>query len=103
MSSIWTGLMIILNLDNVTLELNSLPEEVDGRESRREINGTQIPLACVNFIRSKLTYESFSDESKDVDLVSEEILISDTRFKGKQDETSDSCIYDCSTAYLCVS
>ncbi|KAK3881484.1 hypothetical protein Pcinc_014068 [Petrolisthes cinctipes] len=79
--SVWTSLMVILNLDNVTLELNSLPEEVDKRESGMEASGSQTPLACVNFIRSKLTYESFSDESKDVDLVSEEILISDTRFK----------------------
>ncbi|XP_065212498.1 intermembrane lipid transfer protein Vps13D isoform X2 [Planococcus citri] len=37
-------------------------------------------LACVNFIKSHLSVESFSDKSQDVDLVSQEILITDTRF-----------------------
>ncbi|KAK8735874.1 hypothetical protein OTU49_017439, partial [Cherax quadricarinatus] len=72
LESVWTSLSIILNLDNVTLELESSVEE----------NNICSPLACINFISSKLTYESFSDESKDVDLVSQEILISDTRFEG---------------------
>ncbi|CAL4082249.1 unnamed protein product, partial [Meganyctiphanes norvegica] len=39
-------------------------------------------LAAINYIKSRLVYESFSDSSKDVDLVSQEILISDTRFEG---------------------
>jgi hypothetical protein len=37
-------------------------------------------LARINFIKSRLVYESFSDCSKDVDLVSQEILLLDTRF-----------------------
>ena len=37
-------------------------------------------LARINFIKSRLVYESFSDLSKDVDLVSQEILLLDTRF-----------------------
>ncbi|XP_071526978.1 intermembrane lipid transfer protein VPS13D [Panulirus ornatus] len=74
--SVWTCLNIILNLDNVTLELENLGQDIVQENS----SGT--PLACVNFISSRFTFESFSDDSKDVDLVSQEILISDTRFKG---------------------
>ena len=47
-----------------------------------ENDGDSLPFACINLIKSRLSYESFSDYSKDVDLVSQEILISDTRFKG---------------------
>lgn len=43
-------------------------------------------LACVNFIKSHLSVESFSDKSQDVDLVSQEILITDTRFKSEKTE-----------------
>lgn len=39
------------------------------------------PLSCVNFIKSRLTIESFSNFSQDIDLVSQEILIKDTRFE----------------------
>lgn len=38
-------------------------------------------LACVNFIKSHLSVESFSNKSQDVDLVSQEIVITDTRFR----------------------
>lgn len=37
-------------------------------------------LVCVNFIKSKLTVDSMSDGSQDTDLISQEILIADTRF-----------------------
>ncbi|XP_063884386.1 intermembrane lipid transfer protein VPS13D-like isoform X2 [Scylla paramamosain] len=70
---VWTSFSITLVLDNVTLELDHV--------GKREAQACS-PLACINFIRSRLTFESFSDESKDVDLVSQEILISDTRFEG---------------------
>lgn len=43
-----------------------------------------IPLACINFIKSKLTIESFSNLCQDIDLVSQEILITDTRFDGNK-------------------
>lgn len=43
-------------------------------------NSSTIPLACINFIKSRLTIESFSNLSQDIDLVSQEILITDTRF-----------------------
>ncbi|XP_028160123.1 vacuolar protein sorting-associated protein 13D-like [Ostrinia furnacalis] len=37
-------------------------------------------LACVNFIKSRLLVETYSDLSQDIDLVSQEILVSDTRY-----------------------
>lgn len=40
-------------------------------------------LACINFIKSHLTIETFSNLCQDIDLVSQEILIMDTRFHGK--------------------
>ncbi|KAG8261126.1 hypothetical protein J6590_081168 [Homalodisca vitripennis] len=40
----------------------------------------QLTLACVNFVKSHLNVDSFSDHTQDVDLVSQEILITDTRF-----------------------
>lgn len=43
--------------------------------------GENTPLACINFIRSKLTIESFSNFCQDIDLVSQEILVRDTREK----------------------
>lgn len=42
------------------------------------------PLACINFIKSHLTVETFSNLCQDIDLVSQEILIMDTRFHGLQ-------------------
>ncbi|KYN30792.1 Vacuolar protein sorting-associated protein 13D [Trachymyrmex septentrionalis] len=40
-------------------------------------------LACINFIKSRLTLDSLSDGSQDIDLVSQEILIMDTRFQNE--------------------
>ncbi|XP_054285267.1 intermembrane lipid transfer protein VPS13D-like [Macrosteles quadrilineatus] len=37
-------------------------------------------LACINFVKSHLNVDSYSDATQDVDLVSQEILITDTRF-----------------------
>lgn len=33
------------------------------------------PLTCINFIKSHLTVETFSNLSQDIDLVSQEILV----------------------------
>ncbi|XP_046964855.1 vacuolar protein sorting-associated protein 13D [Vanessa cardui] len=38
------------------------------------------PLACINFIKSRLVLEAYSDLAQDIDLVSQEILVSDTRY-----------------------
>lgn len=48
----------------------------------KQKHGEGVSLACVNFIKSRLVVETFSDRSQDIDLVSAEILITDTRFKG---------------------
>ncbi|XP_071113916.1 intermembrane lipid transfer protein VPS13D-like [Haliotis cracherodii] len=41
----------------------------------------EVSLAKMDFIHSQLSYESFSDNTKDIDLVSHEIVVVDTRFK----------------------
>lgn len=41
-----------------------------------------VTLACVNFVKSHLNVDSFSDHTQDVDLVSQEILITDIRYQG---------------------
>ncbi|XP_033219342.1 vacuolar protein sorting-associated protein 13D isoform X2 [Belonocnema kinseyi] len=64
---VWTKSYISLELLNVTLKL-------------RPHHGIAA-LACVNFIKSKLTLDSLSDGSQDIDLVSQEILVTDTRFQ----------------------
>lgn len=40
-------------------------------------------LACINFIKSSLTVDIYSNRTQDIDLVSEEILITDIRFLDK--------------------
>lgn len=52
--------------------------KIDAKFSRVSPNNTT-SLACVNFIKSTLTVDSYSDGSQDIDLVSQEILITDTR------------------------
>ncbi|XP_043480928.1 vacuolar protein sorting-associated protein 13D isoform X1 [Leptopilina heterotoma] len=63
---VWTKSYISLELLNVTLKLHP--------------HHGIAALACVNFIKSKLTLDSLSDGSQDIDLVSQEILVTDTRF-----------------------
>lgn len=64
---IWTRSCIILDIVNVTVKLHP--------------NHGIAALACVNLIKSRLTLDSLSDGSQDIDLVSQEILITDTRFQ----------------------
>lgn len=45
-------------------------------------------LACINFIKSSLKIDQFSDSSQDIDLVSQEILVTDSRFTGASSSTS---------------
>ena len=72
--ALWTTTFMDMELQNVTVDLvnhHELPPQQQ-----------QSGLARINFIKSRLVYESFSDFSKDVDLVSQEILLTDTRFTG---------------------
>nr|CAI5831310.1 unnamed protein product [Callosobruchus analis] len=67
----WKLSSIKLDMQNVTLRL----------VESHEINS---PLTCINFIKSHLTVENFSNFCQDIDLVSQEILVLDTRFHGVQ-------------------
>lgn len=62
-----TATLLQLGLQNVTVRLCE--------------NGGE-PLATVHFISSKLTVENFSDGAQDVDLLSQEIVLVDTRKGG---------------------
>ncbi|CAH1239855.1 VPS13D [Branchiostoma lanceolatum] len=70
--NVWTGMSIQIDLVNVSIELLLSHAQQDKPAQS---------LARFEFIRSKLSYESFSDQSKDVDLVSHAIVAHDTRFK----------------------
>lgn len=50
--------------------------------------GPGVSLACINFIKSSLKIDSFSDGSQDIDLVSQEILITDSRFSAIKPQLS---------------
>jgi vacuolar protein sorting-associated protein 13D len=63
-----------VDLNNVTVELLT--------SHKLDSSQPEVSLAKLDFIRSRLSYDLFSDQSKETDLVSKEILISDTRFRG---------------------
>ncbi len=68
----WTCIFMDFELQDVVVDLVNQHEEPPyKRESA---------LARINFFKSRLVFESFSDSSRDVDLVSREILLSDLRF-----------------------
>ena len=73
--SAWKCVSVVVDLHNVTVEL--LMTHAQGPDS------PEVSLARVDFISSQLSYDSFSDQSKDIDLVSQEIVVADTRFKGQ--------------------
>ena len=62
-------------LVNVTVELLVTPGAL-GRAAAAS-------LARLDFNKSRLMYESYSDGSKDIDLVSHEIIAHDTRYRGE--------------------
>ncbi|XP_053625592.1 intermembrane lipid transfer protein Vps13D isoform X2 [Plodia interpunctella] len=65
-TQVWTTTSLKLELQDVRVQLQS----EHGASS----------LACINFIKSRLLVETYCDLSQDIDLVSQEILVSDTRF-----------------------
>lgn len=77
----WTNTSITLDLQDVSVRLQ-LPNEINSNDD--------ISLACINFIKSSLKIDSFSDGTQDIDLVSQEILVTDTRFLNEQSSTSKS-------------
>lgn len=87
-SSLWTSMSITLDLQDVSVQLQ-VPK-LTGADFANLARDSSIPfidpdapdapLACINFIKSSLKIDQFSDGSQDIDLVSQEILITDTRF-----------------------
>lgn len=71
---LYIALSICLELDGVIVEL--LVSHGNGPSE------LPVSLACFDFQRSQLRFESRSDGSKDIDLVSHEITVSDTRYQG---------------------
>ena len=67
---VWTVLDMAVDLRNVTIEL-----------LHQHRTPTQPPesLARLDFITSKLAFVSYSNQSKDIDLASQEIRVTDTR------------------------
>lgn len=63
-----------IDLHNVTVELLIVHGATDCPEAS---------LARLDFVCSTLCFDTFSDQSRDVDLVSHEILAYDTRYRGK--------------------
>jgi vacuolar protein sorting-associated protein 13D len=68
--AVWTGMYMDFELEDVTVDV----------VLQRHGQGHELALARINLFKSRLVYESFSDGTKDVDLVSQEILLSDLRF-----------------------
>jgi vacuolar protein sorting-associated protein 13D len=64
--TVWTCVFMDIQLQDVILDI--VPQRLGPC------------LARINFFKSRLIFESFSDSSRDVDLVSQEILLSDLRF-----------------------
>ena len=77
---VWTSLRMSIDLVNVSLEL--LPIQLfEHPEENPDL--IHLPsLARIDFIKSKFEFESFSDWSKTIDLVSQEVIFEDTRQKG---------------------
>ncbi|XP_059165407.1 intermembrane lipid transfer protein VPS13D-like [Physella acuta] len=71
----WKGISLIFDLRNVTVELlHSHPMDPNTPEKS---------LARLDFICSQLSYSGYSNQLKEVDLVSNEIRVYDTRFKNE--------------------
>lgn len=69
----WTTMAIHMDLVNVTLELL--------RNNGIVNKPGECSLAKFDFIKSRLCYESYSDNSRDIDLVSNMVQVSDIRYK----------------------
>ncbi len=69
-------------MENVGIELLR-NHKIYSTKNPSHIELNEVSLAYMAFIKSKLIYESYSDGSKQIDLVSNEILMIDTRFNNK--------------------
>lgn len=93
-STLWTSMSITLDLQDVSvrlqvpkLELHHLNLSQDPKNISFGIDDSETSLACINFVKSSLKIDQFSDGSQDIDLVSQEILVTDTRFTRKPEQT----------------
>ena len=77
---VWTNLRMRIDLVNVSLEL--LPIQLFDHQEELVDHDRLPSLAKIDFIKSKFEFESFSDWSKTIDLVSQEVIFEDTRQKG---------------------
>nr|XP_015192573.1 PREDICTED: vacuolar protein sorting-associated protein 13D isoform X1 [Lepisosteus oculatus] len=75
---VFTGLSLLVDMMNVSLEL------LDTSDSA----GNTRPLARFDFMKSKLLFESFSNGTKSVNLVSHSLLAYDTRCRGHGTSTA---------------
>lgn len=71
-----------MNIDLVNVSLELLPFQLF-EHPEDNLDHAQLPsLARIDFIKSKFEFESFSDWSKTIDLVSQEVIFEDMRQKG---------------------
>lgn len=97
---VWKVMSINLDLENVGIELlNNHLINFDGINTEgSRVTLERDPLAHLAFLKSSLTYESYSDQSKLIDLVSSEILIADIRNKTTESECRNENLF---TNILC--
>ncbi|XP_056240495.1 intermembrane lipid transfer protein VPS13D isoform X3 [Seriola aureovittata] len=87
---VYTNLTFLVDMVNVSLELLDSPNPTDHKHS----------LARFDFMKSKLLFETFSNGSKSVNLVSHSLLAYDTRYTGLNKSTGradgvKSNVFDC--------
>ncbi|KAJ6645642.1 Vacuolar protein sorting-associated protein 13D [Pseudolycoriella hygida] len=75
---VWTNTSITLDLQDVSVRLHPPMTSEIFTDAMSSHNNPS--LACINFIKSSLKIDSFSDGSQDIDLVSQEILVIDSRY-----------------------
>ncbi|KYO48963.1 vacuolar protein sorting-associated protein 13D isoform C [Alligator mississippiensis] len=81
---VYTSMTFLIDMVNVSLELMD-PKGKDGRSS----------LARFDFKKSKLLFESFSNQAKSVNLVSHSMMAFDTRYPGQKSTLSVPNVFNC--------
>lgn len=96
-SEVWINMSITLDLQDVSVRLqvpNTTSYKFQMQQPKDIFTKIDVledePLACINFIKSSLKIDQFSDGSQDIDLVSQEILVTDTRFTPRTEPNIDS-------------
>jgi vacuolar protein sorting-associated protein 13D len=87
-SQVWKNLSIALDLQDVSVRLDLPRKSSDNGAKLIDHLLDNSALACINFIKSRLIIDSFSDGSQDIDLVSQEILILDSRTHDKPEQAN---------------